>query len=158
MSRGASIFRHAFYSIVSFFCINMSVKYRLLTNFPDISSMAPRRPQTQTSPAAQAVPPANNQPSEVPRIQRSRTRVQASEHDEDFNLDVSDGEGSSDQGGNIPPARHVRSRGIPSMPEVATQINDPGVRARKNEPKTADIRHFFERDETLGKNVCRVCR
>lgn len=49
---------------------------------------------------------------------------------------------------------------MPRTTGAETRINDPSIPARNKESKTtaADVHYFFEKDSSLGKTVCKVCK
>jgi hypothetical protein len=85
-------------------------------------------------------------------IPRSRARPQASEEDEEFDVNIPGSDDPDEE--NDPPVRHSRARGMPET-TGATKINDPGVTAQ-SKTTAADVRYFFEREES--KTVCKECK
>jgi hypothetical protein len=96
----------------------------------------PRRRTARTSPLAQAVPSGDSL-----QIQRSRSRLQGSEDEEDFDMNIPGSDEDDD-----PP---VRSRTMPGTSQ--TQVNDPGVPEPK---KVTDIKYFFKKDKFAECKIC----
>jgi hypothetical protein len=112
--------------------------------------MAPCR-NTRPSPRVR-VPSADSQQSDHPTIRRPRTRHTS---EEDFDLDVPDGD-KSEQEDDGPPVRSTG--GTANTTQTQTQINDPSAFGMTTKPQT-EYEFFFSPKvkHSTEKRLCLHC-
>lgn len=98
----------------------------------------------------------DGQPSGRSQLEAGQSRCAAPTSDEEFDLDVPDGDDSEIED-NDPPVRHAG--GLPNMTATETQINDPSAFCRdRTKGKQSEAEFFFEVLKDQGnKRKCRFC-